>query len=145
MSLYRETTKVTIQETETNYVKPALAQLPYFTQWLLEGLAPIVFSSNQVFATEGRGTISWQDLTLSQKIDKTIKYWAELTSSDMPEDQKNLIMGSALITTSATLDYLYPALSQCFPELEIELLTDDALNEAMTYFFQDILNVMVDK
>lgn len=141
--LYRETKTVKILDTEIEYCEPGLAQIPYFTQWLIEGLAPVVFSSNQIFTDTGK-PIGWSDLTISQKIDKTIQYWANLTNSSIPEEQKNLVMGSALMTTSATLDYLFPALSQCFPKLEIENLKDDALNEIMTFFFQDLLKIMVD-
>jgi hypothetical protein len=126
MSIYRKTEKISIQGSELDYVKPSLVQMPYVMQWMRVGLAPTFLTKEQL-----------NSMTSMQVFEECISYVSDLNNSGISEDERNSIWGAALVTSGGTIDYLFPVIKTCFPEVELELVTDEALNEILTVFFSD--------
>ena len=125
--IYKEETKVTIADTEVSYYPPSLAQMPYVMQWIVQGLAPTFLTKDQIDA-----------MTSMQIFEEAIKYITELSAVE--DETKHSIWGAALVTSEASISYLFPVLRQCFPNVELELVRDDVLNELMSLFFTDYFN-----
>lgn len=124
--LYREIGKATILGEELDYYKPALAQMCYILQWLTQGLAPTFMSKDQI-----------DGMTSMQLFESCISYITDLNSSAVPEDERNALWGAALVTSQASIDYLFPVIKTCFPTVTLEIVTDEALNEILSVFFND--------
>lgn len=131
MSIYREIEKITIQGEELDYIKPGLAQMAGIMQWLAQGLAPTFLTKDQL-----------DNLTSMQIFEECINYVSALNTNNVSEDEKNGLFGAALVTSKATIDYLYPAVKQCFPTVELERVTDTALNEILSVFLTDYFSLI---
>lgn len=129
--LYKEIEKVTICEEEVDYIKPSLASMPYVTQWIINGFAPTFMSNDQM-----------NDLTSMQIFEEAIRYVTEINNSGVSEDDKSSVWGAALITSDASIQYLFPAIEQCFPGIELSKVTDEALNELMSLFFTSYFELL---
>lgn len=125
-NLYREIEKATILGEEVDYYPPALAQMSYILQWLVQGLGPTFLTKDQI-----------NSKTSMQIFEECISYITELNSAGISEDERNSLWGAALVTSQASIDYLFPVIKTCFPTIQFELLTDEALNEILARFFQD--------
>jgi hypothetical protein len=123
--LYRETTKVTINDVEVDYIKPGIANIPAVTRWIIEGFAPTFLSADDL-----------SKMSATEQFDEAIRYAAEINNSEVSEDEKGRVWGTALMTSEATLRYLYPTLEACFPGLQISIIEDNALNEIIALFFE---------
>jgi hypothetical protein len=125
--LYKEIDFIEIDGISVLYRKPGIYQMPYFTQWLLEGFAPTVFVMDE----------TWHKLTLTEQFDQTVDYFVNLSSNqNLPEDEKQRIIGTALINTRASIEYLFPAIQQCFT-LELSCLKNEHINTVISIFLND--------
>lgn len=126
MSIYREIQKTVIAGEEIDYIAPELPQIPWVTQWIVQGFAPTFMSQDKM-----------QGMTSMEIFEEAIGYVSDINSGSVAEETRSSIWGSALITSDATIQYLFPALEQCFPGIELGRIKGDVLNEVMTLFFQD--------
>jgi hypothetical protein len=126
MTIYREFTTATICGEEVKYLPPALVQMAPVLQWLTQGLGPTFLTKDQL-----------DSMTSMQVFEECITYITELNSANVPEDDRNALWGAALVTSQASIDYLFPVIRTCFPEVKLETVTDEALNEMLSQFFKD--------
>ena len=130
-NLYRPVEKTVIAGQEVEFIKPGLVQIPQVTQFIVQGLAPTFLNKTQL-----------AELTTMQIFEEAIKYVTEISTSELPEDEKSSVWGAALITSDASLNYLFPAMCSCFPSVELDKVTDEVLNELMTLFFTSYFELL---
>lgn len=130
--LLKETESIEILGVRLQYSKPSLAQMPYFVQWVTKGFAPSVFAPEDL-----------ANLTSTQIFDEASKYIVTINETITDEQEKAKIMGAALLTSDASLQYLFPAIEQCFVGIKLSELKDEALNEIVSKFFNDLVEYIV--
>lgn len=128
--MYRNYKKVTIQGIELDYLAPGLSQMPFAMQWIIKGFAPTFMTALEI-----------QGLNAREVFDASVKYVQDLQGDINAEEERASAWGNALLSSDATLDFLYPVLSQSFPTVDLVRINNEALNEILSIFFTDFFAI----
>jgi hypothetical protein len=128
-NIYKQITEIELDNGyKIGYRKPGFAQLPYLIQWIVEGFAPS-FLPRQKLDT----------MTTDEQFEESIKYLTGAYQNFTEEEQARL-WGSAAYASKASIDYLFPVISQCFPEVNIYDLKDEVLDLCLSKMITDYFN-----
>ena len=120
-----------ILQKKVRYLKPSLPQVPYMINFMIEGFRDLVMSDEEA----GK-------LTRNEIFVEVIKFVSETTEGLQSEnvaeiEEANSILGSAF-GSEAAIRYLIPVLQQCFPDLTVYKLTNDAFIDCFNLIFTDM-------
>lgn len=109
----------------------SMPQYGYLFSFLIEGIAPFVLSKTEI-----------ENLDRESLYGKVCESFIGCT-----EEQKQAIMG-LLMSTTALSTYINPIIDQCFPDLDPNMLTDNAYAEVFNFLLEDTFknaNIKVDE
>lgn len=121
--LYKMLQPAKILGKNVRYSRPGLAQSGMFLNFIIESFSPVLFSPDELRA-----------MNQDKVFEEVIKFIKEKTDSE--DEESDRIIGAAF-SSKAALEYLYPLIRQCFPDLNPFQITNEALLECFNKVFTD--------
>lgn len=123
-----------ILEKKVRYLKPSIPQIPYLINFLIEGFKDLFLTHDEL------EKMNRNQLFLAV-LEFVVKHTTEIEkgTDEAAIQQAQEILGSAFGSRAAIV-YLFPVMQQCFPDLVLSHLTNEAFFACFNLIFEDTFN-----
>ena len=113
------------------YLPPSISQVPYMINFMIEAFADLMISREEM-----------NKLDRNELFLRVVNFVVETTQEINGDDAKaaeegEQILGSAF-GSRAAIDYLFPVMQQCFPDLHIHRITNECFLACFNTLFSDM-------
>ena len=131
--LYKTILPVEVLSKQVRYIPVSLPQAAYMINFLIEAFAPLIMSSAE------RDKLNTDEVFV-----RVIEFVTEKTSkvtSELAEERAEAegVIGAAF-SSKAAIQYLFPAMQQSFPDLNIYKITNECFLECFNIVFTEMFS-----
>ena len=129
--LFKSTLPVEILGKQLRYYPVSLPQAAYMINFLIEAFAPLLMSQ------EERDKLNTEDL-FAKVIDYVVQETNKAGSEDEEEQAEGQSVIGAAFASKAAIQYLFPVMQQCFPDLNIYRITNVCFLKCFNIIFSEM-------
>jgi hypothetical protein len=131
--LYKPVLPVSVLNKQVRYIPVSLPQAAYMINFLIDAFAPLIMSPDE------RNKFNTDEL-----FTQVIKFVSEKTSkaSSTVEGEAQEAEGviGAAFSSKAAIQYLFPVIQQCFPDLNIYKVSNECFLECFNIIFSEMFS-----
>lgn len=129
--LHKLVRPVEIRGKKVRYLPPSISQVPYMMNFIIEAFSDLIMSEEEL------RKLDRNELFL-RVVDFVVSISQDINSGDQSKaNEGEQILGSAF-GSKAALTFLLPAMSECFPDLVMPNLTNEAFLDCFNLLFSDM-------